>query len=127
MFSEGDDVLMKGEDGLLYLGVVVEIENDESMLIRFGDGDEKWGSSRDLRPLGGGGSGAGNDGGVDNFRPPTPPPPILAPYDGHFEIPHHVLRARKELPYDFDDLLWDENHQRNDKERYCYCGESGDW
>ena len=34
------------------------------------------------------------------------------------ETPAHVLRARKELPYDFDSLLWDENHQRNDKERY---------
>jgi hypothetical protein len=28
------------------------------------------------------------------------------------------LRARKELPYDFDSLLWDESHQRNDKERW---------
>ena len=33
------------------------------------------------------------------------------------DTPAHVLRARKELPYDFDSLLWDENHQRNDKER----------
>ena len=38
-----------------------------------------------------------------------------------------VLDARKSLPYDFDDLVWDSAHQRNDKERYCYCGESGDW
>ena len=31
--------------------------------------------------------------------------------------PDHVLQARKSLPYQFDSLLWDDNHQRNDKER----------
>ena len=54
MFTEGDDVLMKGGDGLLYLGVVVEIESEEEILVRFGDGTEKWGRGGDLRPLGGG-------------------------------------------------------------------------
>ncbi len=43
------------------------------------------------------------------------------------EVPLQVLEARKELPYDFDSLVWDANHLRNETERYCYCGESGDW
>ena len=38
-----------------------------------------------------------------------------------------VKAARKELPYEFDSLVWDENHTRNDRERFCYCGENGDW
>ena len=48
--------------------------------------------------------------------PPTPAEPSP-----------QVLEARKELPYDFDALKWDANHQRNEQERYCYCGEPGDW
>ncbi len=43
------------------------------------------------------------------------------------EVPKRVLEARKELPYNFDSLSWDDNHLRNEAERYCYCGESGDW
>ena len=38
-----------------------------------------------------------------------------------------VKAARKELPYEFDSLVWDENHTRNDREKFCYCGENGDW
>ena len=40
---------------------------------------------------------------------------------------HRVKAARKELPYEFDSLVWDENHTRNDREKFCYCGENGDW
>ena len=36
---------------------------------------------------------------------------------GYKMPPDHVLQARKSLPYQFDSLLWDDNHQRNDKER----------
>ena len=42
-------------------------------------------------------------------------------------ICYRVKAARKELPYEFDSLVWDENHTRNDRERFCYCGENGDW
>jgi len=119
MFSEGEDVLWRGPDGLLYLGVLVEIE-DEDHLVRFGDGSEKKAKVGDLRRLGN----IPNE--VPRSAPPTPPPPILTPYDG-MDVPFHVLQARKELPYDFENLIWDSNHERNIEEKYCYCGESGVW
>ena len=40
MFTEGEDVLMRGSDGLLYFGVLVDVEQFEA-LVRFGDGTEK--------------------------------------------------------------------------------------
>ncbi|TRY72982.1 hypothetical protein TCAL_13306 [Tigriopus californicus] len=71
---------------------------------------------------------------------PAPPPdhdeandllplkkPRLRPKNRPAPWPAHVLDARKALPYDFDRLKWDQNHARNDDQRYCYCGESGDW
>ena len=108
---------------MLYLGVVVEVELDSaSCLVRFGDCTEKWSHFGDLRRL-------GDDEPADpEPEPKTPvsnplPLPAVPKFNGSVlpsetgSVPDHVLRARKELPYDFDSLLWDENHQRNDKER----------
>ena len=53
MFTEGEDVLMRGSDGLLYFGVLVEVEQFEA-LVRFGDGTEKTAKFSDLRRLGSG-------------------------------------------------------------------------
>ena len=119
MYTEGEDVLMRGSDGLVYLGILVEVDEDDA-LVRFGDGTEKRASFGDLRRLGSGPSE------VPASAPPTPPPPILTPYDG-MDVPYHVLKARRELPYDFEGLIWDANHERNIEEKYCYCGESGTW
>ena len=131
MFTEGDDVFYRGSDGLLYLGIVVEIE-ENSAIVRFGDGTEKTAKFGDLRKLGAPEpdpetppiltprSVSGSE------RVPTPPPPVLTPFDG-MDVPYHVLKARRELPYDFDSLIWDANHERNIEEKYCYCGESGVW
>ncbi len=91
-----------------------------SCLIRFGDCTEKWSHFGDIRRLG-------------DEEPTTPEPeikspifvapkfssPLLSPVSSLGHVPDHVTRARKELPYDFDSLLWDENHQRNDKERFA--------
>ena len=43
--NEGDDVLLKDrKDGLVYLGIAVEIDDASGMsLVRFGDGAERWG------------------------------------------------------------------------------------
>lgn len=129
MFIEGEDVLMRGSDGLLYLGVLVEVEEDEA-LVRFGDGTEKSAKFGDLRRLGCSSDDPPPPPAEDPMpsisAPPTPPPPILTPYDG-IDVPYHVLKARKELPYDFENLIWDANHERNIEEKYCYCGESGVW
>ena len=131
MFREGEDVLMRAPDGLLYLGVLVEIDEDEveqPALVRFGDGSEKRANFGDLRRI-------GLESGPStpvlpssaSSRPATPPPPVLTPFDHHLDLPYHVSNARKELPYDFDSLIWDTNHERNIEEKYCYCGESGLW
>ena len=113
---------------MLYLGVVVEVELETaSCLVRFGDCTEKWSHFGDLRRLG------------DEEPEAEPEPeliktpvttisfslPAVPKFNGsalnhncsNGTVPEHISRARKELPYDFDSLLWDENHQRNDKER----------
>ena len=146
MFTEGEDVLMRGSDGLLYFGVLVEVEDFEA-LVRFGDGTEKTAKFSDLRRLGSGLPATNQPATTPNQsnevllpspaapapiptpspRAPTPPPPILSPYDDEKRVPFHVLQARRELPYDFDSLIWDANHERNIEEKYCYCGESGVW
>merc|ERR1711936_1012091 len=149
----GEDVLMRGSDGLMYFGVLVE-ELQFEALVRFGDGTEKTAKFSDLRRLG---SGLPPENipvtppiksenvispkpaaprtiytpspraPTPSPRAPTPPPPILSPYDDEKRLPFHVLQARRELPYDFDSLIWDANHERNIEEKYCYCGESGVW
>ena len=55
MFQEGEDVLMRAPDGLVYLGVLVEVEPEAESpaLVRFGDGTEKWAKFGDLRRIGG--------------------------------------------------------------------------
>jgi hypothetical protein len=127
MFSEGEDVLLRAPDGLLYLGVLVEIDPGENCLVRFGDGTEKWATFGDIRRLGGVPTESDSQNGHPAPpTPPTPPPPVLMPFDG-LDVPNHVLKARRELPYDFESLIWDANHERNIEESYCYCGESGLW
>ena len=52
--DEGSDVLLKNrDDGLLYLGIAVEIDELSSMcLVRLGDGTEIWGrKEKEVRPL----------------------------------------------------------------------------
>ena len=145
---------MRGSDGLLYFGVLVEVEQFEA-LVRFGDGTEKTAKFSDLRRLGSGLTEENTTSpqiqsennqntnisrspvkteparttcySIPSPRVPTPPPPILSPYDDDKRLPFHVLQARRELPYDFDNLIWDANHERNIDEKYCYCGENGVW
>ena len=150
-FSEGDDVLLKDKnDGLVYLGIAVEIDETSGMcLVRFGDGGERWGRlGKEVKSLSMGDELDDDDetlevtpNGIQEEE--TGPSPLQDTHISQLrtaktltkesrgkrrsstnsfprvpkETPAHVLRARKELPYDFDSLLWDENHQRNDKER----------
>ena len=155
---EGDDVLLKDKkDGLVYLGIAVEIDEDCGLcLVRFGDGVEKWGRlgkevkslsqadepDDDELPLEDSASGIQEEENCTSRLNGTQKSevgpvkrrskesrskkrsransPQVSPkiFDLLCQpMPAHVLRARKELPYDFDSLLWDENHQRNDKER----------
>ena len=52
-FTEGEDILVHLEDGLIYLGVVVEMEEEQGQcLVRFGDCTERWSSFNELQRLG---------------------------------------------------------------------------
>ena len=149
--NEGDDVMLKDKnDGLVYLGIAVEIDESSGMcLVRFGDGDERWGrlgkevkslecadefdQEEEEESLEGTPNGNQDDFVTSSFhsdskqskgllkRVKESQPKSRSSSNSSRTVPKdtpaHVLSARKELPYDFDSLLWDENHQRNDKER----------
>ena len=51
-FTEGEETLVHLEDGLIYLGVVVEVEEEQGQcLVRFGDCTERWSSLSELQRL----------------------------------------------------------------------------
>eukprot|EP00095_Tigriopus_kingsejongensis_P010712 maker-scaffold179_size282488-snap-gene-1.22 protein:Tk10712 transcript:maker-scaffold179_size282488-snap-gene-1.22-mRNA-1 annotation:"metal-response element-binding transcription factor 2" len=151
--GEGEDVLLKGQDGLLYFGVVVETDADTlQCLVRFGDCTERWSPFYDLKRLGEADEGPAGleEEEEDILGPPKLVPqvqpaetlvsrkaedddllplkkPRLRPKPQKVPLPAHVVDARNSLPYQFDHLRWDLNHARNEEQRYCYCGESGDW
>ncbi|XP_040569712.1 metal-response element-binding transcription factor 2 isoform X1 [Lepeophtheirus salmonis] len=112
LFREGDDVLQLGEDGVFYLGVVVEVEECSGCLVRFGDRSERWSRSCMLKRL---------------EEDPPEAPPLNKRCIAETLVPCRVLEARKELSYRFEALEWDGEHLRNAQDRYCYCGQSGDW
>ncbi|XP_055641340.1 polycomb protein Pcl [Toxorhynchites rutilus septentrionalis] len=37
------------------------------------------------------------------------------------------LCNKSQLPYDIESLTWDPQHRINSEQRYCYCGQDGDW
>jgi len=160
-FTEGEDILVHDQDGLIYFGIVVEVENDTGQcLVRFGDCTERWSSFYELRRLGDPECEPEVEVKEEAESPDhhlhLPPPPeegksfierlhielnaelnvdddevkteeTCDDDDEFAELPHHVTEARSQLSYDFTSLVWDSNHQRNESEQYCYCGESGDW
>jgi len=135
-FTEGEDILVHDQDGLIYFGIVVEVDLDSGQcLVRFGDCTERWSSFYELRRLGD----------PEPSEPAATPPPTITPgavssppkskveklheelKADYEELPAHVQESRSQLPYTFESLEWDAAHQRNEVEHYCYCGESGDW
>ena len=145
-FTEGEDILHHDPDGLIYFGIVVEVDHELGQcLVRFGDSTEKWANFFDLRRLE-----------TDETEPePAPlvkeetkpvtlieqfhqelskelldPPWQETPeeeVEREIKLPDHVVAARSKLNYDWEGLVWDESHQVNQTDTYCYCGQSGDW
>lgn len=145
-FTEGEDILLHDQDGLIYFGIVVEVDHELGQcLVRFGDSTEKWANFFDLRRLE-----------TDETDPESTPlvkqesrpvtlieqfhqelskelldPPWQEGPDEEVEreikLPGHVIAARSKLNYGWEDLVWDESHQVNQTDTYCYCGQSGDW
>ncbi len=100
---------------------------------RFGDCTERWSSFFELRRLGDPEEEEGDEG-TSGLPAPSPPKTRLELLqeeeeggEEEVELPPHVVEARHQLSYDFESLVWDSAHQRNETDKYCYCGESGDW
>ena len=131
--DEGSDVILKNrDDGLVYLGIAVEIDELSSMcLVRLGDGTEIWGrKEKEVRPLvkaddigedddnnedapGESGFGMminkkwresaeGNQGNHSMGKKRTRP---KSDQTMSKETPTRILRERKVLSYDYDSLL----------------------
>lgn len=156
-FVEGQDVLVSTGKGILTFGIVVEVDPDvEQCLVRFGDCTEKWSAYRHIKRLGepddvveeqepedtppvlemmvdpdpGYGEEESNlviDEDPEDEAPLIKKVRLKKVVKKKPSVPQHVIEARNELPYDFASLKWDVNHTKNDKQRYCYCGEPGDW
>ena len=102
-FTEGEDILVHLEDGLIYFGVVVEVEQEQGQcLVRFGDCTERWSSFDELRRLGGVSD--------DESTPPSTPAPaepvgiealhaqlaeIETAWQEEVKLPVHVEEARR--------------------------------
>eukprot|EP00096_Caligus_rogercresseyi_P007801 TRINITY_DN2587_c0_g1_i1.p1 TRINITY_DN2587_c0_g1~~TRINITY_DN2587_c0_g1_i1.p1 ORF type:complete len:469 (-),score=182.12 TRINITY_DN2587_c0_g1_i1:965-2371(-) len=147
-FREGEEVLQLWDDGLFYYGIIVE-SDPSGCLVRFGDRREKWSPLSRLKRLEGQEEedSEGESSSVSEERNS----PLRKKKKHHSDsenqkaasesnnsigdeveeaetlVPSRVLEARKELSYDFSSLTWDAQHLRNTQEKYCYCGESGDW
>jgi hypothetical protein len=101
--------------------------------VRFGDCTERWSSFFELRRLGDPEEEEEDEGEEEEegetSEQPSPPKSRLEEEEQEppVELPQHVIEARQQLSYDFESLVWDSAHHRNETETYCYCGESGDW
>ena len=142
-FTEGEDILVHDPDGLIYFGIVVEVDHDSGQcLVRFGDCSEKWANFFELRRLDEdpaveedtpAPSSAGKVTTLEQFHQELskdlidPWQEITEDIESEIKLPEHVIKARSQLSYDWDGLIWDEAHQVNQTETYCYCGERGDW
>ena len=130
-FTEGEDILVHDPDGLIYFGIVVEVDHDiDQCLVRFGDCTEKWANFYDLRRLESEEENSQN--GVEeqvtsNCNPSKvtiieqfhqelskelidPWPDGIEDVEAEIKLPDHVIKARSQLSYDWDGLVWDEAH-----------------
>lgn len=39
----------------------------------------------------------------------------------------NLVRKKRNFPYDLENLRWDVNHYANAEQKYCYCGQFGEW
>ena len=139
-FTEGEDILVHDPDGLIYFGVLVEVDQDQGQcLVRFGDSTERWANFYDLRRLEEEESSlnisddASKVTVIEQFHQELSRQLTQTWHDANTEtekeikLPDHVIKARGQLSYEFDSLVWDAAHQINQTDTYCYCGEKGDW
>uniref|UniRef100_A0A8C1U1M7 PHD finger protein 1 n=1 Tax=Cyprinus carpio TaxID=7962 RepID=A0A8C1U1M7_CYPCA len=146
--SEGEDVLARWSDGLLYLGNVKRVDSvKQCCLVRFEDNSEFWFRflllvlylcchfcSRSIVSPG--------------YHPECHTPPIEPEVDpnswicrqcvfavatkrggalkrGRFARLMQIMKVR--LPYQLSSLDWDPQHLTNQQQCYCYCAGPGEW
>uniref|UniRef100_A0A8C3AFQ5 PHD finger protein 1 n=1 Tax=Cyclopterus lumpus TaxID=8103 RepID=A0A8C3AFQ5_CYCLU len=141
--SEGDDVLARWSDGLLYLGNVKRVDGvKQCCLVRFEDNSEFWVLRKDihsckwnfsLSPF--------------SYHPECHTPAIEPEADsdswicrqcvfavatkrggglkrGRFARLMQFMKLR--LPYQLSSLDWDPQHLTNQQQCYCYCAGPGE-
>uniref|UniRef100_A0A672S3H9 PHD finger protein 1-like n=1 Tax=Sinocyclocheilus grahami TaxID=75366 RepID=A0A672S3H9_SINGR len=132
--SEGEDVLARWSDGLLYLGNVKRVDSvKQCCLVRFEDNSEFWVLRKDIHSC---------------YHPECHTPPIEPEVDpnswicrqcvfavatkrggalkrGRFARLMQIMKVR--LPYQLSSLDWDPQHLTNQQQCYCYCAGPGEW
>ncbi|TWW80041.1 PHD finger protein 1 [Takifugu flavidus] len=132
--SEGDDVLARWSDGLLYLGNVKRVDGaKQCCLVRFEDNSEFWVLRKDIHSC---------------YHPECHTPTIELESDsdswicrqcvfavstkrggalkrGRFAQLMQFMKLR--LPYQLSSLDWDPQHLTNQQQCYCYCAGPGEW
>uniref|UniRef100_A0A3Q3J9P0 PHD-type domain-containing protein n=1 Tax=Monopterus albus TaxID=43700 RepID=A0A3Q3J9P0_MONAL len=148
--SEGDDVLARWSDGLLYLGNVKRVSVCVCCLVRFEDNSEFWVLRKDIH------SSLNvellcyycHSGCRFCYHPECHTPAIEPEADsdswicrqcvfavatkrggalkrGRFARLMQFMKLR--LPYQLSSLDWDPQHLTNQQQCYCYCAGPGEW
>uniref|UniRef100_A0A3B5AFK0 PHD finger protein 1 n=1 Tax=Stegastes partitus TaxID=144197 RepID=A0A3B5AFK0_9TELE len=151
--SEGDDVLARWSDGLLYLGNVKRVSAygvKQCCLVRFEDNSEFWVLRKDIH------SSLNmellchycHSGCLSCYHPECHTPTIEPEADsdswicrqcvfavatkrggalkrGRFARLMQFMKLR--LPYQLSSLDWDPQHLTNQQQCYCYCAGPGEW
>uniref|UniRef100_A0A8C9SI80 PHD finger protein 1 n=1 Tax=Scleropages formosus TaxID=113540 RepID=A0A8C9SI80_SCLFO len=134
VLSEGDDVLARWSDGLLYLGNVKRVDGvKQCCLVRFEDNSEFWVLRKDIHSC---------------YHPQCHIPPIEPEVDSNTWICRQCVFAvatkrggalkrgrfarlmqmmKQKLPYQLSTLDWDPQHLTNQQQCYCYCAGPGEW
>uniref|UniRef100_A0A671MT78 PHD finger protein 1-like n=1 Tax=Sinocyclocheilus anshuiensis TaxID=1608454 RepID=A0A671MT78_9TELE len=149
--SEGEDVLARWSDGLLYLGNVKRVDSvKQCCLVRFEDNSEFWVLRKDIHSLMRYSCCIFCSRSIvsPGYHPECHTPLIEPEVDpnswicrqcvfavatkrggalkrGRFARLMQIMKVR--LPYQLSSLDWDPQHLTNQQQCYCYCAGPGEW
>ncbi|XP_022249432.1 metal-response element-binding transcription factor 2-like isoform X2 [Limulus polyphemus] len=143
-FREGLDVLCRWTDGLLYLGVIIKVDEKlKRALVRFEDSSEYWTLFKDMQR----GTMPGGEIVCVKCEIGESEPPNEIVICDHCNLGYHQRCHRPkisaeilkpEVPWfcrncifastaKLHSLTWDAQHKSNSEQCYCYCGGPGEW